>query len=164
MSHETRPISSAQFSLAIQDLPLENLYAKAKEIENSIAHLERSNRQLQEYSDSIKRDETLGGEVKEEVGDRECLEAIRENAVVVQRQTERVGLLRAEVERRGGGWHDGGGGGGENGESGEGSSNGNGNGGRGSTRPRLTDEEIRRRMAERMDGVGDGDGEDGMHL
>ena len=154
MSHETRPISSAQFSLAIQDLPLENLYAKAKEIENSIAHLERSNRQLQEYSDSIKRDETLGGELKEEVGDKECLEAIRENDIVVKRQKERVGLLRAEVERRGGGWH---GGGGENGHDSEVRTNGDGRSGQ---RPRLTDEEIRRRMAER---IGEDD-EDGMHL
>ncbi len=159
MSHETRPISNAQFSLAIQDLPLENLYAKAKEIENSIAHLEGSNRQLKEYSDSIKRDETLGGEVKEEVGDKECLEAIRENEVVVQRQKERVELLRGEVERRGGGWHEGDGEErGEHAEDGVGMSNGNGRGAGG--RPRLTDEVIRRQMAERM---GE-DGEEGMHL
>ena len=151
MSSSAPPISSSQFTLAIQDLPLENLYAKAKEIENSIAHLERSNKQLQEYSDSIKRDETIGGDVKEEVGDKECLEAIRENEVVIGRQKERVGLLRAEVERRGGGWHDG---------EGEGGANGGGGESGGGERRRLTDDELRREMEARM---GD-DGGDGMHL
>ena len=151
MSSEARPISTSQFVLAIQDLPLENIYSKASEIENSIAHLERSNRQLQEYSDSIKSDATIGGEVKEEVGDKECLDAIAENQVVIDRQKERVGLLRGEAERRGGRWH-----GGAEGENGV---NGSGGGGGG----RLTDDELRRQMAERMGEEEDDDG-DGMHL
>jgi hypothetical protein len=150
MSAEARPISDAQFRQAIEDLPLENLYTKAAEIENSITHLRYSNKQLQEYSDSIKNDATLDGETKEEVGDRECLEAINENDVVIRRQEERVALLREEVERRGGRWH--GGGEGE----GEGESRGEQRNGGG----RLTDEELRRQLAERM---GE-DEEDGMHL
>jgi hypothetical protein len=150
MSSESRPITSSQFALAIRDLPLENLYAKAKEIENSIAHLQRSNKQLQEYSDSIKQDQSLSGEVREEVGDKECLEAIRENEVVIERQRERVGLLKSEAESRGGGWHNG-----EDG--GDGRVNGSGRGGR------LTDEELRRRMEERM-GAGEEEEEEGMHL
>jgi hypothetical protein len=148
MSAEARPISTAQFRQAIEDLPLENLYTKAAEIENSITHLRNSNRQLQEYSDSIKNDATLDGETKEEVGDKECLEAIQENSAVIRRQEERVGLLREEVERRGGRWHGGGEGEGENG-----GERRNGGG-------RLGDEELRRQLAERM---GE-DEEDGMHL
>ncbi|KAI9874692.1 MAG: hypothetical protein M1823_007629, partial [Watsoniomyces obsoletus] len=66
MSSETRPISSSQFALAIHDLPLDTLYSKAAEIQNSITHLQRSNKQLQDYSDSIKNDQSLAGEVKEE--------------------------------------------------------------------------------------------------
>jgi hypothetical protein len=148
MSAEARPISTAQFRQAIEDLPLENLYTKAAEIENSIAHLRNSNKQLQEYSDSIKNDATLDGETKEEVGDKECLEAIQENSAVIRRQEERVGLLREEVERRGGRWHGGG-------EVGEGENAGEQRNGGG----RLGDEELRRQLAERM-----GEDEDGMHL
>ncbi|RMZ75356.1 hypothetical protein DV738_g5522, partial [Chaetothyriales sp. CBS 135597] len=43
------PISAASFAQAIEDLPMENLYAKASEINNSIAHLQRSNAELKEY-------------------------------------------------------------------------------------------------------------------
>lgn len=148
MSSGARPIPSSQFALAIHDLPIENLYTKAKEIENSIEHLQKSNRQLQEYSDSIKNDATLPGEVKEEVGDKECLEAIRENEVVIDRQKERVEMLKQEVERRGGLWH-----GGINMDR----VNGRTGGGR------LTDEELRRQMEERL-GADDDDGDEGMHL
>ena len=162
-SATARPIPAAQFALAIQDLPLESVYAKAREIENSIAHLQRSNSQLKEFSDSIRRDETIGGETREEVGDRECLEAIRENDVVIERQRERVALLREEVTRRGRVWHDGDGGGAEGAGAvnGEGAVNGGGEGagvrGQGG---RLTDEELRRRMEEQMGA----DDEGGMHL
>jgi hypothetical protein len=156
MSSETRPISSSQFALAIHDLPLDTLYSKAAEIQNSIAHLQRSNKQLQEYSDSINNDQSLAGEVKEQVGDRECLEAIRENEVVINRQKERVGLLREEVEARGEIWHmvsgDGIGGSALNGAGGPGGAG---------PRPRLTDDELRRQMAERM---GDDEDDEGIHL
>lgn len=164
MSATAPPISPFQFSLAIRDLPLENLYAKAAEINNSIAHLERSNASLREYSDSIRNDGNLSGETREEVGDRECMEAVRENEIVIERQRERVGLLRGEVERRGRVWH----------ESGEGEVNGEdagevgrgGSGGAGGRGGRLTDEELRRQMEERMAGDEEegGGGEGGMHL
>lgn len=158
MSSTANPISPSQFQIAIQDLPVENLYTKAREIVNSIAHLRQSNKTLQDYSDSIKNDASLDGEVKTEVGDRECLDAIAENEVVIRRQEERVGLLRGEVERRGGTWHDGDGPGeqGTNGNDVRGNSSGSRNGG-----GRLTDDELRRQMEERM---GDENGEDGMHL
>ena len=154
MSTESRVISAADFSRAIEDLPAENLYTKHSEIANSVAHLERSNKQLQEYSDSIRTDTSLDAGVREE-GDEDCLEAVRENEVVIQRQRERMELLKAEVERRGGRWHE---------ADTDGKTNGTANGG--SERQaggRLTDEELRRQMQERM-GDGDEGSEDGMHL
>jgi hypothetical protein len=181
MSHETRPISPARFASALEDLPLANLYSKAFEIRNSIAHLQRSNEELQAYSDS------------QPGGDADCLEAVSENEAVIERMRERVGLVKREVERRGGTWHeadvevDG-----VNGEKGDGDEvreNGHVNGmvggeqgldedtvqeseveqaghlGRDNdvprqARARLNDEELRRRMLERM---GENDDE-GMHL
>jgi hypothetical protein len=157
MSSTAQPISPTQFQQAITDLPLENLFAKAAEITNSIIHLERSNAQLQSYSDSIRADTTISGDVREEVGDKECLDAIRENEVVIGRSRERLGLLREEVERRGARW-------GEmaDGEGGGRTVNGEGGGGGARSGGALSDEELRRRMEERMGGDGDGDG--GMHL
>lgn len=163
-SATTRAITAEQFAIAIQDLPLENLYAKASEIENSIAHLQRSNAQLKEFSDSIRNDATIEGETREEVGDRECLDAIRENEEVIARQRERVEMLKGEAERRGQRWHGAGGaaagGGEENAVNGTGAAARSGGG-------RLTDEDLRRRMEEQMGGDDDDDdGRDGggMHL
>jgi hypothetical protein len=155
MSSEARPISSAEFSRAIEDLPIENLYTKASEIANSISHLERSNKQLQEYSDSIRNDMNIDAATRAE-GDKDCSEAIRENEVVIQRQRDRVDLLKQEVERRGGRWHEG--------ELGAKINGFNGTSGENETAPsgRLTDEELRRHMQERM---GDEEqSEEGMHL
>lgn len=106
MSREARPISPTRFAQAIEDLPLENIYMKAHEINNSVMHLRQSNAQLQEYSDSIKNDESLDAESRQ-YGDKDCLEAIEENKVVIERQLGRISLLKAEVERRGGRWHEG---------------------------------------------------------
>jgi hypothetical protein len=159
MSSEARPITAAAFASALTDLPVENLYAKAFELNNSIAHLEHSNTQLKEYSDSIKNDSSLAEDVRRE-GDRDCEDAIKENDVVIARQRERIGLLKAEVERRGGRWHEAGGEERPNGQVEEEEVvAGRGSGGR------LTDEELRRRMEERM-GADEGadDGGDGMHL
>lgn len=105
MSAEARPISASQFAEAVQDLPVENLYSKAYEINNSIAHLRQSNKLLQEYSDSIRDDASLNPTTRSE-GDKDCLDAIKENELVIERQSERVQLLKAEVERRGGRWHE----------------------------------------------------------
>ena len=137
MASAPRPITTEQFTLAIRDLPLENLYTKAAEIQNSIAHLQRSNAQLKEFSDSIRNDASIEGATREEVGDRECLEAMRENEEVIERQRERVGLLREEVQRRGQRWHDGG-------EEGAAEKRVNGTGGS------LGDDELRRRMEEQL--------------
>jgi hypothetical protein len=155
MSSEARPISSAEFSRAIEDLPIENLYTKASEIANSISHLERSNKQLQEYSDSIRNDMNIDAATQAE-GDKDCLEAIRENEVVIQKQRDRVNLLKQEVERRGGRWHEG--------DLGAKTNGSNGTSGENETAPggRLTDEELRRQMQER---IGDEEqSEEGVHL
>ncbi|KAL9619143.1 MAG: hypothetical protein Q9160_006232 [Pyrenula sp. 1 TL-2023] len=176
MSATTAPISPHAFALALETLPLPSLYAKAAELRNSIAHLSRSNAELQSYSDSV------GGG-----GDPDCQEAIVENLEVTRRMGERIEMLRAEVERRGARWHEGGrGGGGEGGDEGA-----DGVGGEERLRPnglvngeahgddddevggrqemsqapprqsgRLTDEELQRRLVEQL---GD-DEEDGVHL
>lgn len=167
MSAGTRPISPSRFIEAIKDLPIENIYAKAHEIENSVAHLERSNAQLQEYSDSIKNDTSLEENVRAE-GDKDCLDAIRENNIVISRQLDRVDLLKQEVERRGARWH-------EAEPRRETVTNGVPTNGHTtgevanapaapppSTGGRLTDEELRRRLEEQMGGDEDDDG--GMHL
>ena len=169
MSAETRPISPASFAKALEDLPIENIYSKVHEIDNSVAHLKNSNKLLQEYSDSIKSDETLDAETRA-VGDKDCLDAIRENTAVVERQQDRVRLLKAEVERRGQRWHEidpdepkettnGG-----NEVTTNGSNDGPASAATSTPGPaRLTDDELRRQLEARMAEQGD-DEDDGLHL
>jgi hypothetical protein len=82
-------ITSEAFALAIKDLPLENIYTKAAELQNSITHLLTSNVQMQPFA---------------EEGDVVCRDAIRENDEVIKRMEERIGLCRSEVESRGQVW------------------------------------------------------------
>jgi len=121
---------------------------------------------LQEYSDSIKNDQSLDAETRQH-GDKDCLEAIRENEVVIERQQERVRLLKAEVERRGQRWH-------EAEPKERGTSNGSTDqtasaGSRDVPVPRiqtsthLTDAELRRQIRARLR-EGDNDDAEGMHL
>ncbi|EXJ92342.1 hypothetical protein A1O3_00892 [Capronia epimyces CBS 606.96] len=161
MSAESQPISADQFALAIHDLPIENLYSKAQELSNSISHLERSNQQLQQYIDSIRSDTTLPESTRQE-GDKDCADAIQENNIVIERQKERIGLLKREVERRGGRWHEADSSGKVNGNSEEAVNNGSTTEAGRSTGGRLTDEELRRQMTERL-GEDDDEG-DGLHL
>lgn len=139
MSSDARPISQAQFATAIVDLPVENLYTKVFEIQNSIAHLERSNKELSDYSASV------GGDGD---GDGDCMAAIKENEEVIDRMNDRVELVKKEVERRGQKWH-------EvvvNGKAEDEQPAGG----------RLNDEELRRPMEERM--AGDDEADEGVHL
>ncbi len=165
MSSDSQPISAARFAAALPALSLESLRAKAVEIRNSIAHLKSSNEQLREYAIQ---------------GDKDCYEAMVENEEVIERMVNRIELLKTEVEGRGMRWveeeQDGTEKNGESaGEDGgidgvEAHRNGSGGvtavGTADSTRTapaasgRLTDEELRRILTERM---GDGD-EDGVHL
>ena len=89
MSALATPIQPERFAEAILDLPLSNLHFKAAELRNSISHLVSSNSQLQSFA----------GE-----GDKDCVDAIRENEETMMRMEERILLLRREVERRGFQW------------------------------------------------------------
>lgn len=68
---------------------MSSLHLKAAEIRNSIAHLDYSNEELAPFAAE---------------NDQDCIEAIRENEGVIARMQERLELLKAEVERRGGVW------------------------------------------------------------
>lgn len=136
MSSDARPISPAQFAAAIEDLPLENLYAKVSEIRNSIAHLQRSNKELEDYSNSAG-------------GDNDCMAAVRENEEVIDRMNSRIELIKKEVERRGQKWH-------EAVVNGEVDSEAAASG-------TLNDDELRREMETRVAGEDD-DAEEGVHL
>jgi hypothetical protein len=97
MSSEALPINPARFAEALRDLPLETLHFKGAEIRNSIAHLDYSNEQLKPFADGT--DPSCNG-----TPDPDCIDAIRENEIVVGRMQERIALLRAEVEGRGSSW------------------------------------------------------------
>jgi len=94
MSSDSLPISPARFSSALKDLPLSTLHLKAAELRNSIAHLDYSNEQLQPFADGT--DPSTNGEP-----DQVCLDAIKENEIVIARFEERIELLKKEVEERG---------------------------------------------------------------
>ena len=93
MSAEALPISPEQFATALETLPVSNLYAKTFEIRNSIAHLERSNAELELFMVESGRDE-------------DCAQAVAENKQVIDRMKQRVELIKAEVEKRGARWHE----------------------------------------------------------
>lgn len=90
MSTTSAPIPLHRFAEAIADLPVENLYMKAAEIRNSLAHLASSNEQLRPFAED---------------GDRECAQAILENGETIQRMQQRLDLLQQEVTNRGSTWH-----------------------------------------------------------
>ncbi|OAL71617.1 hypothetical protein A7D00_4522 [Trichophyton violaceum] len=92
MSAESRPIDPGAFAAALKDLPLSSVYAKVVELENSTAHLERSNSELRTFIE------------QSDGGDKECEDAITENEEVIRRMRERIGLVKLELERRGEQW------------------------------------------------------------
>ncbi|KAG9232083.1 hypothetical protein BJ875DRAFT_467782 [Amylocarpus encephaloides] len=97
MSSDTLPISPTRFATALKDLPLETLHFKGAEIRNSIAHLDYSNEQLRPFAN--------GSELSTNgVPDQDCVDAIRENEIVIARMERRIALLKAEVEERGSSW------------------------------------------------------------
>ncbi|CAG8982740.1 hypothetical protein HYALB_00001021 [Hymenoscyphus albidus] len=97
MSSETTPINPSRFAAALKDLPLETLHFKGAEIRNSIAHLDYSNEQLQPFASGTEA--SCNG-----VPDQDCIDAIKENEIVIARMQERIQLLKAEVEGRGSSW------------------------------------------------------------
>jgi hypothetical protein len=91
MSATALPITSSRFAAALRELPISSLHAKVSELQNSIAHLEQSNEELEKF-------------VREE-GDKDCYEALMENREVVERNLERIELIKKEVvELRGLPW------------------------------------------------------------
>lgn len=91
MSATALPITSSRFAAALRELPVSALHAKVSELQNAIVHLEKSNEALEEF-------------VREE-DDKDCYEALMENREVVERNKERIELIRKEVvELRGLPW------------------------------------------------------------
>lgn len=88
-------VTASLFKEAIRDLPLPNLYAKVSEIQNSIAHLHRSNDEMRSFiTESCETEE-----------DKQELQTyISDNERVFVNMTERIKLLKEEVERRGQRW------------------------------------------------------------
>lgn len=169
MSVDASPITPARFAEALKDLPIGSLHEKGAELRNSIGHLKTSNEQIREY---------LLAQPADAPADADCVEAIQENVQVIKRMEERISLVKAEVEERGLPWPS------EEEaqnmdldplEPGETRVNGQVNGisrtQTAASQPsqqsgRLTDEELRRRLQERLgdqDGP-DEDGEGGLHL
>jgi hypothetical protein len=97
MSAESQAINPAAFAEALKALPLSAVYGKVLELRNSIAHLDRSNEELRTY---IRESEGGPG-----AADNKELEGyILENEGVIRAMTERLALLKAEIENRGQRW------------------------------------------------------------
>lgn len=83
MSHESHPITLTRFASALSELPIDAIYGKYAELRNNIAHMESSNKQLEDFA--------------RENDDRECYEALMENKMVIKRFEERIEALKREV-------------------------------------------------------------------
>lgn len=95
MSAQPISFTASMFADAIKDLPLSNIYAKASEIQNSIAHLHRSNDEMRAFvADSCDTEDDK----------REIEGYVSENEGIVMSMYERIALLKAEVEGRGQRW------------------------------------------------------------
>lgn len=96
MSDQPNPIfTHYTFADAIKELPLPALFAKASELQNSIAHLHRSNDEMKAF---------VAESCDSEEDKREIEGYVSENEGVLAKFTERIALLKAEVERRGQRW------------------------------------------------------------
>lgn len=105
MSADTRPISPGRFAAALKDLSISMLHLKVLEIRNSIAHLQYSNDQLKPFAEGSLAALGEGNSNSDaHEPDQDCIDAIRENEVVIDRMAERIALVRAEVEERGMSW------------------------------------------------------------
>jgi hypothetical protein len=98
MSAQARPISPTRFASALRDLTLPSLYNKISELRNQLAHLDYSNQEMLAFAEG-----TAPGLTEP---DKECITAIQENEVVIQRILQRLAMLRSEIERRGNAWID----------------------------------------------------------
>ena len=100
MSSETLPISPERFAEAIKELSVASLHLKTLELRNSLVHLAYSNAQLLPFANGTQT--SLDGAPGQP--DADCAEAMRENEAVMGRMEGRIGLIKAEVERRGLSW------------------------------------------------------------
>ncbi len=179
MSSTTLPITAAAFAAALPALPLSSLHAKAAELRNSIGHLRSSNAQLEPFAAAGDAD------CAEAIAENELvLRRMRERIELLRREVEGRGMRwvededgEGEEEREGedgkmdgvGEGADGAGGvngvrneereGVDAGRSGAGTESGPR---REERRPGLTDEELARRLQERMGEMEDED--EGVHL
>ena len=101
-SADPAPIAPARFAAALKDLSIEVLHIKVLEIRNSVAHLQYSNDQLRPFAEGSAT--PLDGRGGGGQPDQDCVDAIRENELVIDRMAERIALVRFEVEDRGGSW------------------------------------------------------------
>ena len=96
MSSAALPISPTRFAAALKDLPLGSLHAKVFELRNALTHLHDSNAQLASFAAPGAADY-----------DAECALALAENEDTMARFEERIAMLRREVEGRGMLWVEG---------------------------------------------------------
>lgn len=177
MSAEARPIDPLRFAEALESLPLDALHAKAAELENSISQLRSSNEQMVPFADEGDQDckdamfENLGvitrmharvemikAEVEKrgmpwpsEGGASQDVQVLRDygmegetgEQIVVSRNDE-PSMVNGTAP-----------------SAATGDVNGEATGGRAQQSGRLTDEELRRQLEERM---GVNDEEEGVHL
>ncbi|RKF72805.1 hypothetical protein GcC1_092016 [Golovinomyces cichoracearum] len=97
MSDQALPISLDRFKEALQSLPAQALQLKEAELQNSIAHLNYSNEQLKPFA--LGREESMNFQP-----DQDCIDALKENEIVIVRFRDRIELVRKELERRGINW------------------------------------------------------------
>ncbi|KAE8145914.1 hypothetical protein BDV25DRAFT_60332 [Aspergillus avenaceus] len=95
MSPESSSINLLAFAEAIKELPLSSLYTKVSELGNSLAHLKRSNEELQMFII-----ESCDAENEKQ----ELRSYILENEGVIFTMNEKVMLLKVEIEGRGHSW------------------------------------------------------------
>lgn len=107
MSSESLPITPARFAAALKDLSLSMLHLKVLELRNSIAHLDYSNEQLRPFAEGVQVPLSSSPDAttpQRLTPDQDCIDAIRENEIVIGRMQERIALVRVEVEERGCSW------------------------------------------------------------
>lgn len=103
MSSETAPISPARFAEALKELPASSLALKVLELRNSIAHLDYSNSELKPFAEGTAS--TLDASEANQP-DQDCIDAIKENEAVIERMQQRIELIKTEVEGRGLSWEE----------------------------------------------------------
>ncbi|PSR99354.1 hypothetical protein BD289DRAFT_424034 [Coniella lustricola] len=121
MSAETTPITAPRFAAALKDLSLASLHLKTLELRNALAHLAYSNLQLRPFAEGTQAtldtatsnnnhdDSNSSRQTQTQAEgqpDQDCIDAIRENELVMDRMRERILLIKTEVEFRGVSWRE----------------------------------------------------------